>query len=79
MPSADSTSPSPLFPPRSPPGELGKLLGAKWKSLSESEKAPYVDLAEKDKVRAANDASAYEKKGKSSNKKEEEASASDDE
>lgn len=32
-------------------GELGKLLGAEWKSLSEKEKAPYVELADKEKAR----------------------------
>jgi len=33
-------------------GEVGKLLGAKWKELDDTEKKPYVDLAQKDKARA---------------------------
>lgn len=68
----------------SSPGELGKLLGAKWKSLSDAEKQPYLDLAEKDKTRAADALSVYEGKGANksaaaSKKKEQEDSASDDE
>ncbi|KIK94178.1 hypothetical protein PAXRUDRAFT_828263 [Paxillus rubicundulus Ve08.2h10] len=33
-------------------GEVGKLLGAKWKELDEDEKKPYVEMAAKDKTRA---------------------------
>ncbi|KAL7411578.1 high mobility group box domain-containing protein [Mrakia frigida] len=44
-------------------GELGKLLGAKWKGLSDGEKQPYVDLADKDKIRASEAAAAYEAGG----------------
>lgn len=33
-------------------GEIGKLLGAKWKELDDDEKKPYVELAAKDKARA---------------------------
>ncbi|KAF9238324.1 high mobility group box domain-containing protein, partial [Melanogaster broomeanus] len=33
-------------------GEVGKLLGAKWKELDEEEKKPYIELAAKDKTRA---------------------------
>ena len=54
-------------------GEVGKLLGAKWKELTPSEKKvslhlaelayadtqPYEDAAEKDKLRAAKDKEAY--------------------
>ena len=48
-------------------GEVGKLLGAKWKELDEDEKKPYVELATKDKTRAEDDKAAYEnKKNKSS-------------
>jgi hypothetical protein len=43
-------------------GEVGKLLGAKWKELDEDEKKPYVELAAKDKTRAENDKAAYEGK-----------------
>lgn len=32
-------------------GQIGKLLGEKWKSLSESEKKPYEDKASEDKKR----------------------------
>ncbi|ORX36139.1 high mobility group box domain-containing protein [Kockovaella imperatae] len=43
-------------------GEVGKLLGAKWKELSAAEKKPYEDKAEADKTRAAKQKAAYEKK-----------------
>jgi hypothetical protein len=33
--------------------EIGSKLGAQWKLLTEEEKKPYYDLAEKDKVRYA--------------------------
>jgi hypothetical protein len=33
-------------------GEVGKLLGAKWKELDDDEKKPYIELAAKDKIRA---------------------------
>ncbi|KAI0689375.1 high mobility group box domain-containing protein, partial [Cytidiella melzeri] len=33
-------------------GEIGKLLGARWKELDDEEKKPYIDLATKDKDRA---------------------------
>ncbi|KAG2751645.1 hypothetical protein P692DRAFT_20726984, partial [Suillus brevipes Sb2] len=33
-------------------GEVGKLLGAKWKELDEEDKQPYIELAAKDKTRA---------------------------
>ncbi|PKY45918.1 hypothetical protein RhiirA4_401798 [Rhizophagus irregularis] len=32
-------------------GEIGKLLGKKWKDMSEKEKIPYVNKAEEDKKR----------------------------
>jgi len=32
-------------------GELGKILGAKWKEITEAEKKPYNDMAVKDKGR----------------------------
>lgn len=56
-------------------GEVGKLLGAKWKDLtpaekkasvklmiteSEADSQPYEDQAEADKTRAAKDKAAYE-------------------
>lgn len=43
------------------PGEVGKLLGAKWKELDEEEKKPYVDQANADKTRAENEKNAYDK------------------
>ncbi|KAI5985015.1 high mobility group box-domain-containing protein, partial [Pisolithus albus] len=33
-------------------GEVGKLLGAKWKELSDDERKPYIEMAAKDKARA---------------------------
>ncbi|KAH9856299.1 high mobility group box domain-containing protein [Lenzites betulinus] len=33
-------------------GEIGKLLGAKWKELEDDEKKPYLDQAAADKARA---------------------------
>ncbi|KAI9300674.1 Non-histone chromosomal protein 6 [Cunninghamella echinulata] len=32
-------------------GQLGKILGEKWKNMSDEEKKPYVQQAEKDKAR----------------------------
>ncbi|CEH13028.1 non-histone chromosomal protein 6 [Ceraceosorus bombacis] len=52
-------------------GEVGRLLGAKWQEMSEAQKKPYLDMAERDKVRAANEKAAFEKKsggGKGSKK-----------
>jgi len=42
-------------------GEIGKLLGAKWKELDESEKKPYIEQAAKDKTRAEKDLKEYTK------------------
>ncbi|KAF8626685.1 hypothetical protein AX15_004769 [Amanita polypyramis BW_CC] len=46
-------------------GEVGKLLGAKWKELDDEEKKPYVERAAQDKTRAEKEKAAYEgnKKG----------------
>ncbi|GFZ48952.1 Non-histone chromosomal protein 6 [Saitozyma sp. JCM 24511] len=41
-------------------GEVGKLLGAKWKEMSAGEKKPYEDQAEKDKKRAAKEKGEYD-------------------
>jgi len=46
-------------------GEVGKLLGAKWKELEEEDKKPYVEQAAKDKTRAEEEKSAYEETKKS--------------
>ncbi|KAJ7584779.1 high mobility group box domain-containing protein [Mycena floridula] len=43
-------------------GEVGKLLGAKWKELDDEEKKPYQDMATKDKERAETEKSAYDGK-----------------
>jgi len=41
-------------------GEVGKLLGAKWKELDDGEKKPYVDQAARDKERADEEKAAYD-------------------
>ncbi|KAI8972594.1 HMG-box [Trametes punicea] len=48
-------------------GEIGKLLGAKWKELDDEEKKPYLDQAAADKARAEQEKSEYDhgKKGDS--------------
>ncbi|KAI0946160.1 hypothetical protein AcV7_010204 [Taiwanofungus camphoratus] len=47
-------------------GEIGKLLGAKWKELDDSEKKPYIEQAARDKARAEQEKTEYDgKKGES--------------
>ncbi|KAK2462717.1 hypothetical protein APHAL10511_005235 [Amanita phalloides] len=41
-------------------GEVGKLLGAKWKELDNEEKKPYIERAAQDKTRADKENAAYE-------------------
>jgi hypothetical protein len=41
-------------------GEVGKLLGAKWKELDDAEKKPYADQAARDKERADEEKAAYD-------------------
>jgi len=41
-------------------GEIGKLLGKKWKDMSEKEKIPYVNKAEEDKKRYEKEKAAME-------------------
>ncbi|KAF8235869.1 hypothetical protein L208DRAFT_1254726 [Tricholoma matsutake] len=41
-------------------GEVGKLLGAKWKELDDEEKKPYVEQAAQDKARAEEEKAAYD-------------------
>ncbi|KAN0080065.1 High mobility group box domain containing protein [Tylopilus felleus] len=60
-------------------GEVGKLLGAKWKELDEDEKKPYLDMAAKDKTRAEEEkASLTSTKGASKESCEEAADEDDD-
>ncbi|SPO36695.1 probable NHP6B - nonhistone chromosomal protein [Pseudozyma flocculosa] len=40
-------------------GDVGRLLGAKWKEMSDSEKQPYLDMANRDKLRADAEKAAY--------------------
>ena len=40
-------------------GEIGRILGAKWKEMSDKEKAPYQAMADKDKTRASTEKEAY--------------------
>ncbi|KAL1408135.1 Non-histone chromosomal protein 6 [Vanrija albida] len=41
-------------------GDVGRLLGAKWKEMSDAEKKPYEDKAHADKDRAAREKAAYD-------------------
>ncbi|KAF9529052.1 HMG-box [Crepidotus variabilis] len=47
-------------------GEVGKLLGAKWKEMGDEDKKPYVEQAAKDKERAEEEKAAYDNKQKAS-------------
>ncbi|KAJ8590656.1 hypothetical protein M405DRAFT_815742 [Rhizopogon salebrosus TDB-379] len=49
-------------------GEVGKLLGAKWKELDEEDKQPYIELAAKDKARAEDEKASMAAAAKSSAK-----------
>ncbi|KNZ61353.1 high mobility group protein B1 [Puccinia sorghi] len=42
-------------------GEIGRLLGHKWKALSEEEKKPYEDMACRDKKRHEAEKAEYER------------------
>lgn len=50
-------------------GEVGRLLGARWKEMTDAQKQPYKDMAERDKVRASNEKSAYKTAAKASKSK----------
>jgi hypothetical protein len=43
-------------------GEVGKLLGKKWKCLEDEDKKPYLEQAVRDKARAEQEKSEYENK-----------------
>ena len=42
-------------------GEIGRLLGLKWKALAEEEKKPYEDMASRDKKRHEAEKAEYER------------------
>jgi hypothetical protein len=48
-----------LFESLTCPGEVGKLLGEKWKALSEKQRAPYDAKAATDKKRYEEEKAAY--------------------
>ncbi|PKI83034.1 Non-histone chromosomal protein 6 [Malassezia vespertilionis] len=43
-------------------GDVGRLLGTKWKEMGDEEKKPYVEKANKDKERAESEKAAYNSK-----------------
>ncbi|KAF7791579.1 hypothetical protein EIP86_002595 [Pleurotus ostreatoroseus] len=43
-------------------GEIGKLLGARWKELDDEEKKPYIEQAARDKERAEKEKKDYDNK-----------------
>ncbi|KAJ7830502.1 high mobility group box domain-containing protein [Mycena olivaceomarginata] len=47
-------------------GEVGKLLGAKWKELDDEERKLYVEQAAKDKTCTEDEKVAYDNSGKKS-------------
>ncbi|WFD29567.1 Non-histone chromosomal protein 6 [Malassezia sp. CBS 17886] len=40
-------------------GDVGRLLGTKWKEMSDEDKKPYNDMADRDKTRAESEKAAY--------------------
>ncbi|KAG2487532.1 hypothetical protein HYH03_013812 [Edaphochlamys debaryana] len=64
-------------------GEVGKLLGERWKAMGAEEKAPFEEMAAKDKVRYAEAMKAYKDKvagaGREAEEDGEEAGEADDE
>ncbi|EAY08175.1 HMG box family protein [Trichomonas vaginalis G3] len=50
-------------------GDIAKKLGEMWKNLSEEEKKPYMEMAEKDKEAHKNDPKEEKKSKKSKSKK----------
>ncbi|GJE99148.1 high mobility group box domain-containing protein [Phanerochaete sordida] len=47
-------------------GEIGKLLGTKWKELDDEEKKPYAEQAARDKERAEQEKKDYDNKTRDS-------------
>ncbi|SAM62229.1 probable NHP6B-nonhistone chromosomal protein [Ustilago bromivora] len=43
-------------------GDVGRLLGARWKEMSDVEKKPYNDMANRDKARAEAEKAAFAKR-----------------
>ena len=43
-------------------GEVGKVLGEKWRAIGADEKKKYEDMATKDKARYEKEAAAYKEK-----------------
>lgn len=60
-------------------GELGKLLGQKWKELDEAAKKPYADKAETDKKRYEREKAAYDAKPKAAAKSNDEEEEEEEE
>ncbi|KAF9445033.1 hypothetical protein P691DRAFT_762868 [Macrolepiota fuliginosa MF-IS2] len=52
-------------------GEVGKLLGAKWKEMDDEEKKPYIEQAAQDKTRAEKEKATYDGAKKSASGDEE--------
>ncbi|KAE8214043.1 hypothetical protein CF319_g5431 [Tilletia indica] len=59
-------------------GDIGRILGAKWKEMSEKDKAPFLKAQEKDKLRAQREDEAY-KAGKAAAADEDDDEEEDDE
>ncbi|KAL0577611.1 Non-histone chromosomal protein 6 [Marasmius crinis-equi] len=61
-------------------GEVGKLLGAKWKELDDEEKKPYIEQAAKDKERAETEKADYDsgKKSAANSDKDDDVKGGDD-
>ncbi|WWD21874.1 non-histone chromosomal protein 6 [Kwoniella shandongensis] len=49
-------------------GDVGKLLGIKWKEMNAAEKKPYEDKAQADKKRADRENAVYKADGKAAKK-----------
>jgi len=60
-------------------GEIGKLLGAKWKEMEEEDKKPYNEQAAADKVRAEREKEALVTKKKEEKAKESAGSGEEEE